>query len=89
MAGGYGDPALVRQAAELIRAACDLAAAAGHAATLLVGDESYFGPLGFAAGPARRVVMPGPVDQGRVLVRALRSCGADRLEGPVLPASSA
>lgn len=75
--------------AALIGAAGDAAARAGHALTLLVGDEPYFGPLGFAAAPARRIVMPGPVDQGRVLVRALRTGAADNLEGRVRPAPRA
>jgi predicted N-acetyltransferase YhbS len=57
--------------AALIEQACNAAAAAGHGLVLLVGDEAYFSPLGFSAASARRVVMPGPVDQRRVLVRAL------------------
>jgi predicted N-acetyltransferase YhbS len=72
--------------AALIGAAGDAAARAGHARILLVGDEPYFGPLGFAAAPARRIVLAGPVDQRRVLVRALRPGAADNLEGPVRPA---
>ncbi len=55
----------------LIDTACDAARRAGHGVVLLVGDEAYFGPLGFSAVLGRRVVMPGPVDQARVLVRAL------------------
>jgi predicted N-acetyltransferase YhbS len=72
--------------AALIGAAGDAAARAGHARVLLIGDEPYFGPLGFAAAPARRIVMPGPVDQRRVLVRALRPGAVDDLEGLVRPA---
>ena len=69
--------------AALIRHACDAAAAAGHAVILLVGDEPYFSALGFAAQNTRRVVMPGPVDQRRVLVRALKPGAADDLAGKV------
>jgi len=72
--------------AALIERACASAAKAGHALIVLVGDQPYFGPLGFSAAPARKIVMPGPVDQRRVLVRAL-SPGADQdLSGPVEPA---
>lgn len=63
--------------AALARHACETAATAGHGLVMLVGDEAYFAPLGFSAQPARRVIMPGPVDQRRVLVRAL-SAGADQ-----------
>ena len=69
--------------AGLIRHACAVAQAAGHGLILLVGDEAFFAPLGFSAAPARRVAMPGPVDQRRVLVRALKAGEADDLSGPV------
>jgi len=75
--------------AALIAKACERAGAAGHGLILLVGDEAYFGPLGFSAAPAGRVVMPGPVDQRRVLVRGLAPAAADHLEGPVAPAPGA
>jgi predicted N-acetyltransferase YhbS len=69
--------------AALIEQACQAAAEADHGVVLLVGDEPYYGPLGFAAGRCGSVAMPGPVDQRRVLVRALRA-GADQgLEGLV------
>jgi predicted N-acetyltransferase YhbS len=72
--------------AALIERACEAAAQAGHGLILLVGDGAYFARLGFGAEPARAVVMPGPVDQRRVLARALR-LGADaQLSGGVRPA---
>ena len=70
--------------ARLIARACEAAAAAGETHVLLVGDEPYFDRTGFAAAPARGVVMPGPVDPRRVLVRAL-TADADDLAGPVTP----
>jgi len=73
--------------AALIRRACDAAAAAGHRVILLVGDEAYFGELGFA--PAWNVTMPGPVDPRRVLARALAPGAADGLQGPVRAAPPA
>jgi len=69
--------------AALIDKACEAAADAGHTLILLVGDQAYFGPLGFSAEPAQRVRMPGPVDQRRVLVRALRDGAAEGLAGDV------
>ena len=66
------DPAWRRQGLgrRLIQEACEAAGAAGERLILLVGDTSYFGPLGFERVPAGRLVMPGPVDPGRVLWRA-------------------
>jgi predicted N-acetyltransferase YhbS len=60
--------------AALIERACAAAAGAGHAVIVLVGDMPFFGPLAFA--PAGGVIMPGPVDESRVLARALTP-GAD------------
>jgi predicted N-acetyltransferase YhbS len=70
--------------AALIGRACAAAAGAGYAVTLLVGDMPFFGPLGFA--PAPGVVMPGPVDQRRVLAHALRPGAELGLEGLVVAA---
>ncbi|HEX3365984.1 N-acetyltransferase [Phenylobacterium sp.] len=71
--------------ARMITRACEFAAAAGETHVVLVGDEAYFGRVGFATAPGRAVVLPGPVDQRRVLVRALTP-DAGELAGPVEPA---
>jgi predicted N-acetyltransferase YhbS len=55
--------------AALITRACEAASAAGHALVLLVGDAPYFEPLGFSTAPFGRIVMPGPVDPARVMLR--------------------
>jgi predicted N-acetyltransferase YhbS len=65
----------------LTERACDAAADAGHRLIVLVGDMPLFGPLGFVPAPGVRI--PGPVDQRRVLVRALEPGAADGLEGLV------
>jgi predicted N-acetyltransferase YhbS len=70
--------------ARLIARACEAAEAAGESHVVLVGDEAYFGRVGFAATPGRLVRMPGPVDQRRVLVRALHAEAGD-LAGVVAP----
>ena len=69
--------------ADLIGRACAAAETADHAVVLLVGDEAFFAPLGFAAAPARALIMPGPGDQRRVLLRALKPGAADGLSGRV------
>ena len=70
--------------AALIGRACAATAAAAHTAIVLVGDMPLFGPHGFA--PAPGVIMPGPVDQRRVLAKALQR-GADAgLKGLVVAA---
>lgn len=73
--------------AALIRQACQAAARAGHALVLLIGDLTYFGPLGFSRTSGVR--MPGPVDPRRVLARALVAGAADGLAGEVKAAALA
>lgn len=68
--------------ARLIERACEAARAAGESHVLLVGDEAYFGRVGFSSAQGREVVLPGPVDQDRVLVRALTPDAAE-LSGAV------
>jgi predicted N-acetyltransferase YhbS len=70
--------------ARMITRACEAAAAAGETHVVLVGDEAYFGRVGFATAAGRQVTMPGPVDQRRVLVRALTADAGD-LAGAVGP----
>ena len=54
----------------LVEHACEAAKAAGEAAVLLVGDAPWFERTGFGHAPA--AILPGPVDQRRVLVKLLR-----------------
>jgi len=70
--------------ARMIERACEAAAAAGETHVVLVGDEPYFGRVGFSTAAGANVRMPGPVDQRRVLVRALRP-DAGELAGMVGP----
>jgi predicted N-acetyltransferase YhbS len=55
----------------LLNAAIDAARARGHAFIVLVGDEPYYGRLGFRRVPDGRIVWPGPVDPARVLALEL------------------
>lgn len=54
----------------LVERACEAAEAAGEAAVVLVGDEPFFGRVGFSV--AQDVILPGPVDPRRVLARRFR-----------------
>ena len=68
---------------QLIEAACQAAARAGHGVILLVGDAPYFQKLDFVAVPQGRAVMPGPVDPRRLLWRALDPQALDGVQGLV------
>ncbi|WP_374572918.1 GNAT family N-acetyltransferase [Phenylobacterium sp.] len=70
----------------LVEAASLAARDAGFALVLLVGDEPYFSRFGYSSANTAAVVMPGPVDQRRVLVRELVPGASEGLAGEVRPA---
>jgi predicted N-acetyltransferase YhbS len=51
----------------LIGEALEAARAAGIALVVLVGDEPYYGRLGFRKIPPGQITLPGPVDPNRLL----------------------
>jgi predicted N-acetyltransferase YhbS len=57
----------------------------GHRLVLLVGDEAYYGRVGFKKVPKGRVTMPGPVDYARLLVAELESGAFDGVSGAIRP----
>jgi predicted N-acetyltransferase YhbS len=65
----------------LVRLALETARSGGHRLVLLVGDEPYYGPLGFARLPPYAVTLPGPVDPARVLIASLAPGAAIGLKG--------
>jgi predicted N-acetyltransferase YhbS len=67
----------------LVKMALDAAAQAGVAAVILVGDEPYYGPLGFKRIPRGQVSMPRPVDLGRVLAVEIAEGAVSRLTGMI------
>lgn len=69
--------------AQLIAQACAAAGRAGVGVVLLVGDEPYFGKLGFERVPAGRARLPGPVDGRRLLWRAMHPGALEGVAGPV------
>ena len=56
----------------LVEASHDAARRAGHHLSLLVGDEPYYGRLGYRRAPHGRFSMPGPVDPMRLLMCELQ-----------------
>jgi predicted N-acetyltransferase YhbS len=68
----------------LDRALAD-AKAKGHRLVLLVGDEPYYGRVGFKPVAKRRVTMPGPVDPKRLLVLELVDGAFTDVAGAVRP----
>jgi predicted N-acetyltransferase YhbS len=65
--------------------ALEAARGKGHRLVVLVGDEPYYGRLGFKPVPKGRVSMPGPVDPARLLVCELASGAFDGVAGPIRP----
>jgi len=68
----------------LVREACRLALERGDGSfVLLVGDEPYYGPLGFAKTTLGAIQFPGPVDPARVLLHSADPTLALTLAGPI------
>jgi predicted N-acetyltransferase YhbS len=51
----------------LVNRSLDAARAAGWTLVLLVGDEPYYGRMGFQRAPTGQISLPGPVDPERLL----------------------
>lgn len=66
---------------KLVAASLEAARDNGHGVVLLVGDEPYYGPLGFQKLPRGSVRLPGPVDPERLLACPLRDGALIGLEG--------
>jgi predicted N-acetyltransferase YhbS len=73
----------------LMEAALPAARDGGAKLVLLVGDEPYYGRLGFKKVPHKQVELPGPVDRDRVLVAELEPGAFDGVGGPLRPDYSA
>ncbi len=72
----------------LMRHGIEAARSQGWRAILLVGDEPYYGRLGFTRAAAARLELPGPVDTERFLALELVGGALDGVEGLVGRASS-
>jgi len=69
----------------LLERALKEAKAKGHRLVFLVGDEAYYGRLGFKIVPKGRAAMPGPVDYNRLLVAELAEAAFDGVTGAIRP----
>src|SRR5690606_14220669 len=69
----------------LIEASLGAARQAGEKIILLVGDEPYYGRLGFRKVPRGQVKLPGPVDPARILVVELAPAAFEGVAGMVRP----
>lgn len=67
----------------LVAIALEAAAKAGVPAVILVGDEPYYGPLGFSRIPRGQISMPRPVDLNRLLAVEIAPGAVARLIGEV------
>jgi predicted N-acetyltransferase YhbS len=65
----------------LVRRALDAARGEGHKLVMLVGDLSYYGPLGFQQVAPGTITLPGPVDPARILVAPLAPDAFDGVAG--------
>lgn len=70
----------------LVRTSLELARRAGHSVVILVGDEPYYGPLGFVRLRPGSVQLPGPVDPYRLLAAELQPGALVGLSGMVTKA---
>jgi predicted N-acetyltransferase YhbS len=65
----------------LVALSLEAAAKAGIDAVILVGDEPYYGPLGFQRIPRGQLSMPGPVDLNRLLAHEIKPGSVAALTG--------
>jgi predicted N-acetyltransferase YhbS len=69
----------------LMERALNEAKAKGHRLVVLVGDEPYYGRMGFKQIPNGGATMPGPVDPARLLVHELVDGAFEGVSGAVRP----
>lgn len=69
--------------AALVQRALDEAARAGHGAVMLVGDEAYYGRLGFSAEKTSGLRLAAACDPARLLARELVPDALDGAQGQV------
>jgi len=69
----------------LLERALTEAKAKGHRLVFLVGEDAYYGRVGFKIVPKGRAAMPGPVDYNRLLVAELADAAFDGVSGAIRP----
>ena len=68
----------------LMRVGLDRASQMGARLVILVGDEPYYGRVGFKVAPDGQFLMPGPVDPNRLLYLELQEGAMSETRGLVL-----
>lgn len=71
---------------KLVGIALEAARDAGAGLVVLVGDEPYYGPLGFKLISRGQITMPRPVDQNRLLAAELKPGALQAFKGEVVHA---
>jgi predicted N-acetyltransferase YhbS len=66
----------------LVKRSLEAAKAAGWKLVILVGDEPYYGRMGFQRAPKGRLSLPGPVDPERLLYCELEPDALAAAKGP-------
>ena len=69
----------------LMRDGMAAAKAAGETLVVLVGDAPYYARAGFLPVPRGQMVMPGPVDYGRLLACEFVAGSLEQAHGPMRP----
>jgi predicted N-acetyltransferase YhbS len=69
----------------LLERALSEAKSRGHTLVVLVGDEPYYGRVGFKRIPKGVATMPGPVDPARLLVAELAEGAFAGVNGMIRP----
>ncbi|NWG46612.1 MAG: N-acetyltransferase, partial [Alphaproteobacteria bacterium] len=67
----------------LMRRGLDEAQAQGHRLVILVGDAPYYARVGFVPVPEGQILLPGPVQPGRLLGHELVPGALGAAAGPV------
>jgi predicted N-acetyltransferase YhbS len=57
----------------ILKMSVEAARQVGHALVVLVGDEPYYGPLGFRQVPQKQMKFPAPVDLSRILYLEMKT----------------
>jgi predicted N-acetyltransferase YhbS len=70
----------------LMRETLEAARAQGHQLVVLVGDYPYYARVGFAQVPEGRLLLPGPVDERRLLFLELSGGSLKHAQGLVIAA---
>jgi predicted N-acetyltransferase YhbS len=65
----------------LVKQSLEAAEGAGWKLVILVGDEPYYGRMGFQPVPPGRIALPGPVDPARLLYCELEAGAFEAARG--------